>query len=621
LVDLDLRRFAPPADPRGALFLEPSAALSPGVFSAAAWVSYAQRSVRLEDARDTAGVVPVEHQTSIDYLLALGVTDRVALTLALASVVAQSGEDSSALDAAAAALPSAALGDLSLGTKLTLVRPRVAVHAEGLPPGFGIAMLGRLVLPTGRAGAFVSERSVAGGARFLADYRFLRVGLAATGGVHFRSEEREYGGVLFGSELPWGVGADVILHRTTYGGRISVLPELRGFVPWVDAKLDADNASVVSALSARYSVGDFSILGGAELPVQRSLGTPNVRGVLSFAWVPSFQDQDKDGLEDAEDACALASEDADGFEDADGCPDLDDDGDRVRDAQDRCPRDPEDHDGFEDGDGCADLDDDQDGLNDEADACPREAGPVELRGCPVRDADRDGVLDSNDRCRSEAEDKDGFQDADGCPEPDNDGDGVMDGLDACPTEAGPASSEPTKSGCPTRDADGDLSEDAGDRCPNDPEDFDGDADEDGCPEAEPVRAPLVQLRTRPSADSVLTWKSAPAFAVRSGVVSLTPESQPTLRALAAILRQHPSAVFLVGVRPLGNSNEARTAALARAFILADELRRLAQRDGAAEPVAWDAVSQEPNARGGVGIAVVGSPLQPTAAAPTGRADD
>jgi outer membrane protein OmpA-like peptidoglycan-associated protein len=48
------------------------------------------------------------------------------------------------------------------------------------------------------------------------------------------------------------------------------------------------------------------------------------------------------------------------------------------------------------------------------------------------DADGDGVLDKDDDCETEAEDQDGFQDADGCPEPDNDRDGILDDKDECP---------------------------------------------------------------------------------------------------------------------------------------------------------------------------------------------
>lgn len=61
------------------------------------------------------------------------------------------------------------------------------------------------------------------------------------------------------------------------------------------------------------------------------------------------------------------------------------------------------------------------------------------------DADADGIQAWADRCPDQAEDMDGFEDADGCPEDDNDHDGLADGVDACPSAPAPAGSN----GCPT----------------------------------------------------------------------------------------------------------------------------------------------------------------------------
>jgi outer membrane protein OmpA-like peptidoglycan-associated protein len=61
------------------------------------------------------------------------------------------------------------------------------------------------------------------------------------------------------------------------------------------------------------------------------------------------------------------------------------------------------------------------------------------------DADGDGVQAWADRCLDQAEDMDGFEDADGCPEDDNDNDGLADGVDACPSAPALAGSN----GCPT----------------------------------------------------------------------------------------------------------------------------------------------------------------------------
>jgi outer membrane protein OmpA-like peptidoglycan-associated protein len=63
---------------------------------------------------------------------------------------------------------------------------------------------------------------------------------------------------------------------------------------------------------------------------------------------------------------------------------VDTDGDGIPDAVDKCPNDPEDKDGFEDEDGCPDLDNDQDGIPDKTDQCPNEPGPPEENGCPKK---------------------------------------------------------------------------------------------------------------------------------------------------------------------------------------------------------------------------------------------
>jgi len=134
-------------------------------------------------------------------------------------------------------------------------------------------------------------------------------------------------------------------------------------------------------------------------------------------------DSDGDGIIDKLDPCPYVSEDFDGFEDKDGCPDEDNDGDGIKDDVDLCPNVPEDFDGFKDND-----------------------------GCPDEDNDGDGIKDVDDQCANNKEDFDGFEDNDGCPDIDNDGDGIVDSLD---------------------------------NCPNAPETFNGYMDDDGCPDELP----------------------------------------------------------------------------------------------------------------------------------------
>ncbi|MBA3452907.1 MAG: OmpA family protein [Deltaproteobacteria bacterium] len=134
---------------------------------------------------------------------------------------------------------------------------------------------------------------------------------------------------------------------------------------------------------------------------------------------PGRADRDGDGIPDSVDGCSEESEDKDGTQDEDGCPDLDNDGDGIADSDDRCPDEAEDKDGFEDADGC--REDDNDG---------------------------DAVPDAADRCPDQGEDRDGFEDDDGCPDQDNDGDGLADAADLCPNDAETANGIDDDDGCP-----------------------------------------------------------------------------------------------------------------------------------------------------------------------------
>ncbi|KAB2908456.1 MAG: OmpA family protein, partial [Kofleriaceae bacterium] len=151
------------------------------------------------------------------------------------------------------------------------------------------------------------------------------------------------------------------------------------------------------------------------------------RAMVGVTWSPQPEsearigrgDKDGDGLPDLSDSCPDDSEDKDGYQDEDGCPDLDNDGDGVLDVDDRCADEPEDRDGYQDDD-----------------------------GCPERDNDNDGIQDVADRCPDDAEDVDGFEDDDGCPDEDNDGDGFPDSQDKCPNEPEKVNGVDDDDGCP-----------------------------------------------------------------------------------------------------------------------------------------------------------------------------
>ncbi len=222
-----------------------------------------------------------------------------------------------------------------------------------------------------------------------------------------------------------------------------------------------------SQLPAEVLLGTKLLLGkvvninlGGGTGVLPGVGSPDYRVVFGVSLAPSFdpnaRDSDKDGVVDGSDRCPHESEDLDGYQDEDGCPDLDNDVDNIPDTQDQCPDDPEDDDGYMDVDGCPDTDNDKDGIPDVSDRCPNDAETVndyqDEDGCPdeapIDDTDGDGYKDDVDRCPYDAEDFDNFQDEDGCPETDNDNDGIPDTLDQCPMVREIFNGVDDEDGCP-----------------------------------------------------------------------------------------------------------------------------------------------------------------------------
>jgi outer membrane protein OmpA-like peptidoglycan-associated protein len=193
------------------------------------------------------------------------------------------------------------------------------------------------------------------------------------------------------------------------------------------------------------------------------------------------------------------------------------DGDGIADRDDACPERAEDTDGYEDNDGCPDIDNDGDGVIDERDACPAEVAACD--GCPVRDADNDGIMDDQDQCRDQAEDRDGFEDNDGCPDSDNDKDGIDDSADQCPDKPEDRDQFEDEDGCPDPDNDGDGIADDVDACPNRP----GTADADGCPARKIERGRLILKGVH----------------FESGKATLTPNSYSILDEVFQSLREWP----------------------------------------------------------------------------------
>jgi outer membrane protein OmpA-like peptidoglycan-associated protein len=128
-------------------------------------------------------------------------------------------------------------------------------------------------------------------------------------------------------------------------GRVNLGPSLRYlqvFQP--DDEFDGRDAQVL-LFGVELSLFD-------ERPV--AAPAPIAEPVRVVEAPPAPTDSDGDGILDPDDKCPTEPEDADGYQDDDGCPDPDNDGDGILDVDDKCPLDAEVVNGVDDEDGCPD---------------------------------------------------------------------------------------------------------------------------------------------------------------------------------------------------------------------------------------------------------------------------
>lgn len=307
------------------------------------------------------------------------------------------------------------IGDVTVG-----LRGRLVGEADDLA---SLALQATLIIPTGNAAnggqTYSGESFVSVIPEILFELRPGIVALSVNLGAQVR-QDVDLGTAAAQDDFLYGLGLMVPIVKKHLDAHL----EFFGSTPFQNfGDRESTNvewlAGLKSYLGKKWAIG---LSGGMGLT--RGVGSPDFRTVLMLGYVmpekekplpPVEKDSDGDGLLDSVDQCPMEKEDADQFEDADGCPDPDNDRDGVLDVNDQCPMEPEDADQFEDTDGCPDPDNDQ-----------------------------DGILDVNDTCPNEPEDMDDFEDEDGCPDPDNDEDTVLDVDDDCPLAPG----VPEARGCP-----------------------------------------------------------------------------------------------------------------------------------------------------------------------------
>lgn len=315
------------------------------------------------------------------------------------------------------------LGDPRLSAKLRLYGRRSGDGFSLAAVAYSSAPLGKHMAPNRGVG----QKGITAGGHLVAELHMNRLRLALNLGGLYRPLSKIIT-IETGSEFTYGLAGGYALTS-----QLDVLAEVTGNTRLsANADEDATELRVLTQMLA----GEVRFTAGAGIGLAGGVGVPDFRALFGAQFSSDISDSDDDGIRNIDDRCPTVPEDLDGYQDDDGCPEMDNDGDDLDDIVDDCPNEPEDLDGYMDQDGCPDKDNDGDGIEDGYDSCKEDPedidGDRDEDGCPDFDRDRDGVEDTVDKCPNEPEDTDGFADEDGCPEVDFDGDNIPDDQDYCP---------------------------------------------------------------------------------------------------------------------------------------------------------------------------------------------
>jgi outer membrane protein OmpA-like peptidoglycan-associated protein len=461
---VDLEMFRPNPDFYGYFHTQSAATLGHLQLGGGFWAHYSNDPLVLvfngeripprgEAGGSDSGDGVIDHRLVSDVQLGLGLSRYFSFTLDAPLVLFQDGYQLTTVDnpnTNPRKLTATGMGDLRLQPKF------VVLDRDFLPIGLSIAA--PATAPTGRGGSFLGEENWTVQPTLMMEFsdgsihsRDYVVRMALNAGYFVRKTAR-LRDLTLANEFVYG--AALALHPAE---PIEIVADFHGMMSTLDpSEQAAEILGGTKFLFGRYIA--LNLGGGAGL--LGGLGAPDYRVFLGFSVAPSFdpnaRDTDKDGIVNAMDRCKRTPEDLDGFQDEDGCPELDNDADLIEDIRDQCPNEAEDRDGFQDSDGCPDPDNDKDGILDSADRCPDEPetvnGHLDEDGCPddkpIDDTDGDGYRDNVDRCPYDPEDFDGFEDEDGCPDLDNDSDGILDVVDRCPREREVFNGFEDEDGCP-----------------------------------------------------------------------------------------------------------------------------------------------------------------------------
>ncbi len=365
------------ASPEGAIATESSQVLPK-------WTPAAALSLSHEVGLDREiGRADLRSRTAADLALAFGMFDWVELSAQLPLVLHQR------VAAAGSQATGAGLGDVRGGLKGTILRlPR---------RGIGLGLMFDVTAPTGDGRRHLGLGAPSYAPQLLFEIRGARAIRAAFAAGYLARADLTTLGRTAGDEVTLRGAVRVPLSPVH---PIALVGEIDGRL----ALVRGADSGAVGRLGLRGQTRAGLVIG-----VYATAGTPGtfatgeVGGLFAIAWTPPG----RAGTERAFDSSprpratamalrhdALARHDVSAPQPADP---RDPDGDGVLASVDLCPTVAEDRDGFDDADGCPELDDDHDGIADAFDLCPRAPeivdGVLDLDGCPDR-RDASGAIET-----------------------------------------------------------------------------------------------------------------------------------------------------------------------------------------------------------------------------------
>lgn len=350
----DLQLFTPAAGDWNYITVNGGQLIPEGKWAISSAVSYGNRPLIRVDSDGKVREVIVNYVSALELSGVIGLFDWLEIGLHVPYLYSSGLSQPFPVDDANG------VGDLRLSTKFGLYRPQAS-------SGLSVALNTVNHIPGGDGARQSTRRHYSVGAQLNAEYRQPKWRIALNGGYRHLSTHRELTSLDGSSMSVWGLGGGYSISQ-----KLELITEAYQRL----MTLDRSPFEALFALRIRPHQSrpdDVSVTLGSGFGLGTDLGSVGFRLFAALTYRPSDEPRE---LKCTAQATTISQVDIT----------ADSDGDGVSDRFDRCPKVAEDRDGFEDVDGCPDIDNDQDGIEDKADRCPLQAETVnnhqDQDGCP-----------------------------------------------------------------------------------------------------------------------------------------------------------------------------------------------------------------------------------------------